>query len=157
MLWRIAGIYAGDAAAREDLYQEILVALWKALPTFRGESSIRTFISRVGHNRGATHRLVATRRWRREAPLIPGGPGSSEPARGTSPLAYAEAKDRGARLRAAVATLPEPLAQVTSLRLEGFSAKEIGTILGLSTNNVEVRLHRSRKQLRSILSPEDFQ
>ncbi len=50
-LRRLASAWERDAAAREDLLQEILLALWRALPRFRGECSEKTFVFRVAHNR----------------------------------------------------------------------------------------------------------
>src|SRR5262245_56065161 len=54
-LGRLAASYARTPPEREDLYQEIVVAIWKALPRFRGECSERTFIFRIAHNRGIAH------------------------------------------------------------------------------------------------------
>ena len=48
--WRIAGAYARTLADREDLYQDILLHAWRALPAFRGESSERTWLTRVALN-----------------------------------------------------------------------------------------------------------
>ena len=62
-LERVAWGYVDNAPDREDLMQEILMALWRALPRFRGESSLRTFVLQVAHNRSIT---FATRRRRFE-------------------------------------------------------------------------------------------
>jgi len=156
VLWRIAGLYARDEGTREDLYQEILVALWRALPTFRGDSSLRTFVCRIGHNRGATHRLRAVRLAKREIPLLKDADTPTFATSLPSPEGQAVSRDLARGLREAMASLPEHLAQVTSLRLEGLSAPEIGAVLGISTNNVDVRLHRARTLLRSLLDPEDY-
>jgi RNA polymerase sigma-70 factor (ECF subfamily) len=59
-LTRLAASYARDAGDREDLFQEIAVAIWRALPRFRGECSERTFLFRIAHNRGIAH--IARRR-----------------------------------------------------------------------------------------------
>ncbi len=58
-LERVAWGYVDNAPDREDLMQEILMALWRALPRFRGEASLRTFVLQVAHNRSIT---FATRR-----------------------------------------------------------------------------------------------
>jgi len=50
-LWRVIASYAPVGAERDDLAQEVLLAVWKALPRFRGESSPRTFVLRIAHNR----------------------------------------------------------------------------------------------------------
>ena len=54
-LRRLAGSYEPDAGRRDDLAQEIAIALWRALPRFRGECSMRTFVYRIAHNRALTH------------------------------------------------------------------------------------------------------
>lgn len=48
-LWRLAAGYIWTSTEREDLGQGVLLALWKALPAFREESSFRTFVYRIGH------------------------------------------------------------------------------------------------------------
>ncbi len=60
-LSRLVASYEASPDAREDLLQEIQLALWKALPSFRGDCSVRTFVYRVAHNRALTHA------WRRRA------------------------------------------------------------------------------------------
>src|SRR5215469_953236 len=52
---RLAYSYETVAGIREELGQEIALAIWKALPHFRGECSERTFVFRIAHNRGLTH------------------------------------------------------------------------------------------------------
>src|ERR1700691_2378444 len=52
---RLAYSYEAVAGIREELVQEIALAIWKALPHFRGECSERTFVFRIAHNRGLTH------------------------------------------------------------------------------------------------------
>ena len=53
---RLAAGYEWDPVERQDLLQDIALAIWRALPAFRGESSERTFVFRIAHNRGLTHR-----------------------------------------------------------------------------------------------------
>src|SRR5262245_44890861 len=62
-LGRLARHYEADPEARRDLEQEILAALWRALPSFRGECAERTWVYRVAHNVAATHvaRAIRTR------------------------------------------------------------------------------------------------
>src|SRR5579859_7014745 len=54
-LVRLTACYESDSQAREDLLQEILLAIWRALPSFRGDCSEKTFALRVAHNRCLTH------------------------------------------------------------------------------------------------------
>src|SRR5262249_24717570 len=54
-LSRLAASYEPVLSQREDLLQEIALAIWRALPRFRGECSERTFIYRIAHNRGLSY------------------------------------------------------------------------------------------------------
>ena len=61
-LWRLTAGYASTEAERKDLHQDILAAIWQALGRFRQESSLRTFVYRIAHNRGVSHRAYERRR-----------------------------------------------------------------------------------------------
>src|SRR4029078_2287502 len=54
-LSRLAFGYEMREAVRQELVREIGLAIWQALPRFRGECSERTFVFRIAHNRGLTH------------------------------------------------------------------------------------------------------
>lgn len=147
-LGRLAATYAADRDGQEDLLQEILVAVWRALPAFRGECSERTFLFRIGHNRGITHR---SRRRRHVA--IDEAAEVADPR--LDPERQFTASREQASLLCAVRALPETLRQVVSLHLEGFSHAEIADVLGISANNVAVRLARGRAALRRLLEEEE--
>lgn len=144
---RTVRLYELDPAAREDLFQEVCLALWQALPRFRGDSSERTFVFRVAHNRGASH---AWRRRRRHMTPLDESP---EPAdRAPSPEDAAIAGEQRDDLARAVMTLPLGLRQAATLLLEGLTPREIADVLGITENNVGVRLARARQALRSKLT-----
>jgi len=148
-LRRVAAAYEADPARREDLFQEICLALWKALPRFREEATERTFAFRIAHNRGLTHgwraRCAATADLEEAGEL-------ADP--GLDPESALQAGEQHGRLREAVRRLPLAARQVVVLSLEGLSQREIGDVLGISENNVAVRLTRARKLLRQALVAE---
>ncbi|HEX7181549.1 MAG TPA: sigma-70 family RNA polymerase sigma factor [Thermoanaerobaculia bacterium] len=145
-LRRVAASYEADPARREDLFQDVCLALWQALPRFRGECSERTFAFRIAHNRGLTHGWRA--RGSAAADLEEAGE-IADPR--SDPESEAFEGERRTRLRSAVLRLPLPARQVVVLSLEGLGNREIGEVLGLSENNVAVRLTRARKLLRQAL------
>src|SRR5262249_52336928 len=55
MIGRIASGYETDVHLAEDLVQDILIALWRALPSFRGDASLKTFVARLATNRAVSH------------------------------------------------------------------------------------------------------
>ena len=146
-LERVAWGYVDNGPDREDLMQEILMALWRALPRFRGESSLRTFVLQVAHNRSIT---FATRR-RRFADLPEEGLLPDPAPLGEERLIEAQDRDR---LFRAIRRLPEAQRQAVMLHLEGLSQREIAALQETSEGNVGVRLTRARKVLRALLLEE---
>ena len=66
-LRRLTLSYASGQADREDIYQEILIAIWTALPRFRGDSSERTWVYRIAHNIAISASVRRNRRTRIQA------------------------------------------------------------------------------------------
>jgi RNA polymerase sigma-70 factor (ECF subfamily) len=146
-LRRVAATYEADPDLREDLFQEIGLAIWRALPAFRGDASMRTFVFRIAHNRGLSHGWREGRRPEfLEEPefLIDEAP---------SPEIEAAQSQRRRRLLEAIHQLPIGMRQVITLRLEGLSHREIADVTGLTENNVMVRASRARGRLKKILTP----
>lgn len=147
-LSRLAFGYEKVAGAREELMQEIALAIWQALPNFRGECSERTFLYRVAHNCAITH--VCRRR--PDHASLDELPAPAEPIDPTphpeEQIAKAHERDY---LRSAIQRLPLVYRQVLMLALEELSRAEISEILGITENNVAVRLNRARKALKSAL------
>jgi RNA polymerase sigma factor (sigma-70 family) len=143
---RLASAYERNAASRDDLIQEIALAIWRALPHFRGECSERTLVFRIAHNRAITH--VGQGR-RRTAVGLDDAP--DIPDHRATPETHAHATALRARLLEAVRDIPLAYRQVIALLLEGLSHAEIAEVLGISEGNVAVRATRARKELRSRL------
>lgn len=147
MLARIAATYEANPMRREELVQEIVLAAWRALDRFEGRASLRTFLARIAHNRGVTH----VGRERRDPTLA--GQDDAQALAGPlhDPAQQVSAEQSYRRLISAVANLPLGPRQVISLALEGFDHEEIGQALGITVNNVGVRLNRARRALREAL------
>lgn len=142
---RLASAYESNPASREDLVQEIALAIWKALPQFRGECSERTFIFRIAYNRTLTHV------WRRRPAHRELDEAGDVPDARATPESQALAGQLRERLLAAMRGLPVGHRQVMVLLLEGMSHAEIAEVLGIREGNVAVRVNRARKELRNRL------
>jgi len=145
---RLAYSYEAVAGIREELVQEIALAIWQALARFRGECSERTFVFRIAHNRGMSHV------WRRRPPHQPleeleesDQPVDPRP----HPEEQAARTDRRVRLMSAIQSLPVTHRQMIVLMLEGLSHAEIAEVMGVTENNVAVRLTRARNALKDAL------
>jgi len=147
-LSRLASSYEAVAGRREELLQEIALAIWQALPHFRGECSERTFIYRIAHNRGISHA------WKRQ-PIhksLDELPETHEPIDPRPhPEEHTAQKHQRARLMSAIQSLPVVHRQMITLMLEDLSHAEIADVLGITENNVGVRLNRARKALKEAL------
>lgn len=149
-LRRLAASYERDAARQQDLVQDIWLAVWQALPRFRGDCSERTFVFRIAHNRAVSHIDYAQRR--RVEPLDEEHPIA---AAGADPEHSLSQQQRSARLHAAVQELPIALRQVVVLTLEGLTNAEVADIVGTTENNVAVRLTRARAALTRSLNTQE--
>jgi RNA polymerase sigma-70 factor (ECF subfamily) len=143
-LGRLAASYTRSASDRDDLLQDIALAIWQALPRFREECSERTFVFRIAHNRAITH--ITSRR-----PVVAADEGIEVPDPRPNPEKGFSQGQEESRLFAAVQQLQIPYKQVITLFLEDMSYSEIAEVLGISESNVGVRLNRARQMLRQSL------
>lgn len=143
-LTRLAASYTNTVSDRDDLVQEIAMALWQALPGFRHECSERTFLFRIAHNRAIAHLSRS-----RSQPATGGDVEVHDPA--LDPEAGLAREQQVDRLRRAIHQLPVVYRQAIMLSLEGLGYGEIAEVLGISESNVGVRLTRARQMLRESL------
>ena len=144
-LSRLAASYAKEPAERDDLFQDIAIAIWRALPSFRGECSERTFLFRIAHNRGMSYLA------RRRLPVTNLDEDSMLQDTAPNPEQALAREQQGQRLMDAVQRLPMGYRQVVTLALEGLSYDQIAEVLGISESNVGARLTRARDMLRNLL------
>jgi RNA polymerase sigma-70 factor (ECF subfamily) len=151
-LFRVArGILADDAEA-EDVMQETYVRAFRQLAGFRGEARYSTWLTRI-----ACHEALARAQKRRRLVSIsgggPGGGPPDPPSETAGPDRELENRELQAVLRDAVEVLPDPLRAVFCLReIEDLSTEETAEALGLTIENVRVRLHRAKRSLRQTLN-----
>lgn len=136
MLWKAARSFAAGPD-QDDLHQDLLLALWQAIPAFRGDAKASTFVYRVAYN----FALMWKRKLRPAEVALNQAPEASRPA---------EVEDDEARLELmyqhirALAPIDRTL---VLLYLDEVSYREIAEILGITESNVGVRLNRVKKLL----------
>jgi len=151
-LRRLTQSYEADPATREDLFQEIAFAIWKGIPSFRGEASERTWLYRIAHNVAISAAFARKRRHGREVEL----PDSAQPPSSAEPLdrALVRREQRG-RMLAAIRELPAIDRQLIVLYLEGLSYRDINQIAGMTEGAIATRLSRIRDRLTARIRGEE--
>lgn len=140
ILFKVVHAYAFEHADRQDLFQEVVLQVWRSVDAFRGESSVPTWMYRVALNTAIawTRREVRHRR-------------GKEQLEGVEELlttAAAEGRDpRVEWLYRQIAQLKDVDRSVALLLLDGFSYKEIAAIVGIGESNVGVKINRIKSAL----------
>jgi RNA polymerase sigma-70 factor (ECF subfamily) len=151
-LERVARAYESDLSRRQDLLQDIHVALWRSLAIFDGRCSLRTWVYRVGHHTATKH-IVADRRVRlHEMHTLDDVPDMEDDRRGS---AAADQADSLRHLLKLIEQLKPLDRQVILMYLEDFSADAIGEVVGLSPANIATKVHRIKKLLGSMFHERD--
>ena len=149
MVARIAATYEARPALIEELTQDIFIAVLRALPGFRKEASLKTFIARIANNVAIDHVRKATKRLQEVE--VTAAHDIADPI--ADQETHADLRIKREKLVECVRALDLPLRQVASLHLEGFTNAEIADALSLTANNVGVRLHRAKAELTRRLAP----
>ncbi|HEX7341318.1 MAG TPA: sigma-70 family RNA polymerase sigma factor [Rhodanobacteraceae bacterium] len=141
MLARIAASYEANATARQDLVQDMAFALWRALPRWRQEGSLRSFVARIAHNCCVDH--IARQSKHRHDDIEDEVLADAT----ANPQHDAARAERYERLQQALRQLPLGQRQAVTLALEGFSHSEIAAALNITVNNADARISRARRAL----------
>ncbi len=139
-IYTVCYMFSDDREEVEDLFQEVLIALWQGLDSFRGESALRSWIYRISLNTC----ISADRKKRRRADSV---------RLDMKIDLFADTNDDTRQvqmLRSRIGKLGVFDRAIILLWLENLSYEEIGAIVGISAKNVSVRLVRIREQLKNM-------
>lgn len=135
-IYRVALRMLGSGADAQDAVQETFVRAWRALPRFRHDSAISTWLYRIVTRRALDR--IASRR-------STGTLDEVEVEAGPDPAQAAEHQERLRAIRRAIAKLPPDQRAALVLReFEGLSYQEVAQVLGASVPAVKTRIHRAR-------------
>ncbi|MBA3412671.1 MAG: sigma-70 family RNA polymerase sigma factor [Actinobacteria bacterium] len=143
LVYRVALRMLNRPADAEDATQDVLLQAWRALPRFRSESSLPTWLYRLTTNR--CHNVLRS--------LRPSEPLAAELASGQTTELEVEQALRLDAVKAAVVRLtPQQRAPFVLREFEGLSYVEIAEVLETTVPAIKSRLHRARAELVSALS-----
>jgi len=143
ILRKICRLYGQTQPDREDLFQEIVVQLWKALPKFQGQSKFSTWLYRVALNTA----ISDFRKKRRSLPVSEIEVASLEIK---SEVVEVTKEERLNAMYVAISGLPEIDKAIVMLYLEDKSYEEMEDILGISAGNLRVKMNRIKEKLRQL-------
>lgn len=156
MVFQLALHLLGDAQEAMDLSQEVFLRVFRTLPQFRGQSSLRTWIYRIVVNQASNRQ----RWWRRRFKSFQVGLDDHVTAHGelsesrsfAMPDRVLQQNETAARVWQALSALPFDQRVAVVLReIDGLSYEEIADSLGIAVGTVKSRLARARLNLRSSL------
>ena len=138
-IYMVCSMFSKDNAEVEELYQEILINLWRSFPSFEHRSSLRTWIWRISLNTCIS--IDRKKRRRSKLPLEMDIDLYNDSDRDTKQIKM---------LHERINRLGPFDRAIILLWLENMSYEEIGAIVGISEKNVSVRLYRIKEQLKTM-------
>ncbi|MDB6034208.1 MAG: polymerase sigma factor [Verrucomicrobiales bacterium] len=145
---KICRVYAWDAADQEDLYQEILFQIWRALPSLKAEHYANTWVYRIALN---TALSFVRKDKSRRAHLSAGGGDQLHEVPEDLSSNDPHKNEQLTQLFQAISQLNGLEKAAITLFLEDLSYQEIAAIMGITEGNVGVMLHRAKKKLSTFM------
>jgi RNA polymerase sigma-70 factor, ECF subfamily len=142
LIHKVCIMYENDRDVRNDLFQEIVLQLWKSFPTFRGEAKISTWMYRIALNtaisgfRKETRKIVTEDLREVHFNISESGDETEESLQ---------------KLQWAIRQLNEIDRAMIMMALEEVPYEDIAETIGISQNNVRVRMNRIREKLRKLM------
>lgn len=151
---KICKYYAPVAEDQKDIYQEILVNIWKSLDGFRGEAQESTWIYRIALN---TAIGFAGKEFRRMKIIIDGGEKNLYNLMSEDDSDFKLKDSQINQLQDQLNQLSVIDKAIMSLVLEDLSMKEIAEIIGITEPNVRVKVHRIKEILREKMNGGNYE
>jgi RNA polymerase sigma factor (sigma-70 family) len=141
IIYKMVNLYADDEEDRKDLYQEIVFQSWGAYSRFKGEAKFSTWLYKISLNVSLSF-LSRQKKQNR----------TKEQNDFEHYFEPPELSERADWLYRCIKQLTEIDRSIIMLHLDGFDNTEISEMMGLSRNNTNVKLHRIKQQLSSLLT-----
>lgn len=144
IIYKVCNLYCHENEYKQDLFQEIVLQLWKSFPTFRNESLPTTWMYRVALNTAVSNFRKEVRKPARQS--ISGAefqiPDISQ---------FPDEHENLSLLRQAIQHLTKIEKAIIMLYLEEKSYDEISEIMGITKSNVGVKINRIKTKLETII------
>ncbi|MEO8112511.1 MAG: RNA polymerase sigma factor [Ginsengibacter sp.] len=148
LIHKVCSIYAFTRADRKDLFQEIVIQVWKAYPNFRGAAKISTWMYRVAINTAITA-------LRRQKTFITSYEPAALPVNMIDGNVNDAEEEQRQQLQQAIGRLNEIEKAIVMLYMEDKTYPEMEDIIGISTGALRVKMSRIRAKLRELTKTFD--
>lgn len=143
LLYKICRLYAYTEADRQDLFQDIVIQLWRAYPRFKGASAVTTWLYRVALNTA----ISGLRKSKRNPDTADLGPALEQ--LGDNSINH-EDEEKLQQMYKAIEQLTEIEKAIVMLYMEDHSYQEMEDILGIGQGNLRVKMNRIKEKLRQL-------
>ncbi|MGQ7854167.1 RNA polymerase sigma factor [Pedobacter sp. WC2501] len=143
LIYKVCRMYANNHDDIQDLYQDIIIQLWKSYPKFRGEAKFSTWLYRIAINTALTNFRIQKRKIQ-----------TSDVELQSMQIPYEEdiglKEEQHQQLYAAIQQLNDVEKSIVMLYLEDKSYDEMEEILGISNATLRVKMNRIKEKLRTF-------
>jgi RNA polymerase sigma-70 factor (ECF subfamily) len=143
LIYKVCRIYAYTDADRQDLFQEIVIQLWKAYPKFKGQSKLSTWLYRVAIN-------TAISAIRKKKDFIQSYEPQHLPTEISDTSTTVAQEEQLQQLYKAIEQLNQIEKAIVMLYLEDKTYEEMEDILGMTSGNLRVKMNRIKDKLRQL-------
>jgi RNA polymerase sigma-70 factor, ECF subfamily len=144
LIHKVCIMYEADREARNDLFQEIVLQLWRSFPTFRGEAKITTWMYRIALNTAISGLRKLGRKIKTEE--------LGEYHFNISENNQDHTEEELQKLQWAIRQLSEIERAMIMMALDEIPYEEIAEAIGITQNNVRVRMNRIREKIKKLMS-----
>lgn len=137
LIFKVIRVYSDTSDDRDDLFQEVCFQIWKSIPSFKGQSAVTTWLYRISLNTSI--------KWIKKENRQPSEHLSESYENLLKEVDHAD--DRIDWLYQEIHKMNEIDKSLTLLLMDGLDYKEMSEIVGLTANNIGVRIHRIKNDL----------
>lgn len=139
IIYKVCNLYAGTDTDKEDLFQEITINAWRGVQNFKGDSMFSTWLYRVAINTSLTFKRKEIKLKKVAAAVDTLSVSEDQPS---------DAKEQLTAMYKAISDLSDIDKALVMLYLDDYSYQEMSKVLGITANNIAVKMNRIKKKLK---------
>ena len=144
LILKICKMYGNTAEDRADIYQDIVLQLWRSFPSFKEISRVSTWMYRIGLNTAITRLRKEQKHSNRKE--------MDDSVMELPSFSYKEEREKDELMQLAIQQLTEIEKSIILLYIEDKSYKEMAEIVGITESNIGFKLNQIKSKLKSIIT-----